>query len=70
MGNLEDDVFKLWFGPARTAEFIAQGWFTRKTKEISTSEEEVYYDWGPRAELVVNKQVLIYIHIFLNKIIL
>ena len=43
--------FNIWFGHGRKCLFITAGWFTRKAKDEGTNNEEIHYDWGPRAEL-------------------
>jgi hypothetical protein len=56
VGDVQEDVFRAFFGPSKTAEFLAQGWITCTINRDLSGNEEVHYDWGPRAEMTVNKK--------------
>jgi len=55
--GVTEDIFRAFFGPTRTAEFLAQGWLTCTVNRNLSGVEDIQYDWGPRAEATVEKKV-------------
>lgn len=58
MAPLKDKEFGELFGPAKSAEFIAEGWL-RYYHERVAGNEETYYLWDSRAEKIINKQQML-----------
>lgn len=54
------DTYTSWFGPPlKIAEFITQGWLSCKPVKNQDGDEEFFYKWGPRAEILVSKKKLL-----------
>ncbi|KAI1732072.1 hypothetical protein Ddc_00922 [Ditylenchus destructor] len=60
ISDVREDIFKSLFGPGRLAEFVIQGWIICTLTKDANGDEEAFYDWGKRAEAVIDKKELLH----------